>query len=350
MPEEGSRHQSNPPLVRPGFIAKWLLVAMVVGSVLMFAPWFSKGGKGEFDLSQHSVPLEKIVAGGPGKDGIPAIREPQFVSASEASFLQEKDRVLGIRKGDQVKAYPIKILNWHEVVNDTVGQFPVIISYCPLCGTGMAFRAIVGGEKASFGVSGLLYQSDLLMYDHQSKSLWSQISMEAIAGPLTGARLVPIPLDHTTWHDWKSRYPATLVLSPHTGFSRDYSRDPYGSYDQTRDLLFDIDHFDPSYHPKEWIVGIDVQGTFKAFAFSELEKTNGLVKDRLNGQTRYIHFNREARTAFVLDEHGQPVPSVMAYWFAWYTFHPTTQVFHAEEERTEEQGEGEPRNLRKELS
>lgn len=340
MSDVQERTQPKPvqPLVRPAFIAKWILAALVVGGVLMVAPWFSRGGKDSFDLSQHSVPLEKIVSGGPGKDGIPAIIEPKFIQASNVSFLQDDDRILGLYEGSQTKAYPIKILNWHEIVNDKVGDKPVVISYCPLCGTGMAFQAVIHGEDASFGVSGLLYQSDLLMYDHQTDSLWSQVSMEAVAGPLTGARLTPLPLVHTTWRDWKTTHPSTLVLSMETGSSRDYSRDPYGNYDQIRDLMFDVDHFDPSYHPKEWIVGIEIQGSFKAYAFSELERTDGTVTDRLNGQTLRIHFNREARSASVSDEQGKVLPSVMAYWFAWYTFHPKTQVYHVSNARDRSKG------------
>lgn len=332
LQREDNQSQPVRPLVRPVFILKWAVAAVVIGGVLMFAPWFSRGGKDSFDLSQHSVPLEKIVAGGPGKDGIPAITQPNFIEASHASFLREDDRVLGLHKGNDAKAYPIKILNWHEIVNDTFGDDPVVISYCPLCGTGMAFQAVVRGEKASFGVSGLLYQSDLLMYDHQTDSLWSQVSMEAVAGPLTGTRLIPLTLTHTTWSDWKKTHPSTLVLSTETGSSRDYSRDPYGNYDQIRDLMFDVDHFDPSYHPKEWIVGIEVQGQFKAYAFSELERTDGMVTDRLNGQTLRISFNREARSASVSDGKGKVLPSVMAYWFAWYAFHPKTQVYHVSED------------------
>ena len=205
------------PRVRPSFIMKWVLAALAIGCFMIVIPWFSIGGKESFDLSQHAVPLEKIVAGGPGKDGIPAITNPNFLKGADASFLREEDRVLGLGEGSKAKAYPIKILNWHEIVNDRADGKPVVITYCPLCGTGMAFQAVVHGKEVSFGVSGLLYQSDLLMYDHQSESLWSQVSMKAVAGPLTGTKLTPVPLVHTTWGDWKRSHPATQVLSTETG-------------------------------------------------------------------------------------------------------------------------------------
>ncbi len=307
---------------------KVLVAMMVVAAGLLAASWVT--GRGGFDLSTHSVPPEQIMDGGPRKDGIPAILTPRFVTASQADFLNNNDRVLALSRGREAKAYPIKILNWHEVVNDRLDGRPVVVTYCPLCGTGIAFDATIGNATYTFGVSGLLYQSDLLMYDHQTESLWSQISMEAVAGPLTGSKLEPVYLVHTTWGEWKAEHPATQVLSTRTGFFRDYSRDPYDGYAQRRDLMFDVTHFDPTYHPKAWIVGVEIDGTAKAYAFSELEKTETPVRDRVNGRTLVIQFNRQAASATVSDEDGNPIPSVMAYWFAWYAFHPDTTTFQAQ--------------------
>ena len=166
---------------------KWRWMFFVgVGAILILTAWLGLGRTPTtgFDLKKHNVPLDQIVDGGPGKDGIPAILTPRFVPAGEATFLQDADRVLGLTLGAEAKAYPIKILNWHEIVNDTVSGTAVVVTYCPLCGTGIAFDATVQGSLYTFGVSGLLYQSDLLMYDHQTESLWSQISMHAVAGPL----------------------------------------------------------------------------------------------------------------------------------------------------------------------
>lgn len=281
----------------------------------------------DFDLSQHKVPVEQIVPGGPGKDGIPAILRPLFTRAAQATFLADGDRVLGMSHGQEAKAYPVKILNWHEIVNDTIGGQPVAITYCPLCGTGIAFDANVEGRPHTFGVSGLLYQSDLLMYDHQTESLWSQIAMEAIAGPLTGRKLRPVFLEHTTWGDWRIAHPATLVLSPNTGHRRDYDRDPYLGYAQRPDLMFDVTHSNRRYHPKEWVLGVTVDGVSKAYPFSELRKAGGPVSDRVSGRALRIRFDERHRTASVTDERGTPLPSVMAFWFAWYAFHPDTDVF-----------------------
>ena len=128
-----------------------------------------------FDTSRHSIPVDDIYDGGPGKDGIPAILHPKIISAEEAgqTFLKKSDRILGIVQNGQAKAYPIKILNWHEIVNNRIGGGSMVVTYCPLCGTGMVFDTKVNGRKLTFGVSGLLYQSDMLLYDHQTESLWS---------------------------------------------------------------------------------------------------------------------------------------------------------------------------------
>ncbi len=308
-------------------VRRSVVIGLAAGGLLLGALGFSMRSSGDFDLSKHSVPLDQIVSGGPGKDGIPAILKPVFVPVREASFLKDEDRILGLSQGGDAKAYPIKILNWHEIVNDTIGGKPVVVTYCPLCGTGIGFEAAVQGRPHTFGVSGLLYQSDLLMYDHQTQSLWSQISMEAVAGPLTGSKLRHIFLEHTTWGEWRVAHPATLVLATKTGYFRDYDRDPYLGYAQREELMFDTKHFDPRYHPKEWVLGVEVKGAFKAYPFAELKKVKGPLTDQINGQKVRIHFNPRALSASVTDADGRPMPSVMAFWFAWYAFHPDTQVF-----------------------
>lgn len=305
------------------------LSGAAVLAMIMMWPVHAGCTSRDFDLSSHSVPVDQIVQGGPGKDGIPAILRPAFVSASEATFLADEDRVLGIAQGQEAKTYPIKILNWHEIVNDMIGGQPVIVTYCPLCGTGIGFEAEAQGQRHTFGVSGLLYQSDLLMYDHQTNSLWSQIAMEAVAGPRTGTKLAPLFLEHTTWGEWRAAHPTTLVLSPQTGHLRNYQRDPYLGYAQRPDLMFAVTRLDQRYHPKDWVVGIEIKGVFKAYPFSELKKAPTPLTDRVNGRIVRIHYNDRARSASVTDEQGNPLASVMAFWFAWYAFHPDTHVFKA---------------------
>jgi hypothetical protein len=212
-------------------------------------------------------------------------------------------------------------------VNDTFEGTPVVITYCPLCGTGMGFRRKVGNRLLTFGVSGLLYQNDVLMYDHQTESLWSQIAMEAVTGKSLGQRLKPIFIEHTTWADWRTHHPKTLVLSRKTGFSRDYSRDPYEAYALTDQIMFPLTRQDGRLSPKEWVLGVEISGKFKAYPFSLLERIERSLSDSLHKQSFVICWDTHARRAKVFDQSGKPLPTLTAYWFAWYAFHPDTAVF-----------------------
>lgn len=283
-----------------------------------------------FDLDGALVPQDEIMHGGPPRDGIPAIDQPKFLTADQARFLKDNDRVLGIRLDGIAKAYPVRILNWHEIVNDAFGATGrVAVTFCPLCGTGMAYLSEANGRPLSFGVSGLLYNSDVLLYDRQTSSLWSQLLSQAVSGPLKGIRLTAIPLSHTTWADWKKRNPDTLVLSTDTGFARNYARDPYEGYMQDPAIMFPVNGQSTRYHPKEQVIGVEVNGKFKAYPFIELSKRRGEVRDAVGGRTIVVRFDPEHRTGRVADAEGKEIPSVIAFWFAWYAFHRDTEVFRA---------------------
>ncbi|MCG7929014.1 hypothetical protein A3197_16870 [Candidatus Thiodiazotropha endoloripes] len=285
--------------------------------------------KNGFDVTDAIIEVSEILPGGPPRDGIPAIDEPQFVHADDADFLKPEDRILGVERNGIVKAYPINILNWHEIVNDRFRQEPIVITFCPLCGTGMAFEATVRGNPLMFGVSGLLYNSDVLLYDRASESLWSQIMKQSISGKHQGDRLRHVPLQHTNWADWSDRYPDTLVLSDDTGFSRDYQRSPYRGYDKSRDLYFPVEFRSKGYHPKERVLGLEVNGTYKAYPFIELSKTDGLIKENLAGQQLTVKYDIQNQTANAYDLADNLLPSTTAFWFAWYAFHPQTEIFRA---------------------
>lgn len=284
-----------------------------------------------FDVSNAAVPVEAIQRGGPPKDGIPAIDRPKFVVGDQAK-LQADDRVLGVTLDGRARAYPVRIINWHEVVNDSFGDRQVVVTYCPLCGTGMAFYPASGTKKTGFGVSGLLYNSDVLLYDRATLSLWSQILRTAISGPLKGTRLESVALTHTTWADWRRRYPQTEVLSTDTGYARDYERDPYAGYGATQQLMFDVQHRDDRFPAKEWVLGIEAGGTAKAYPFSVLARAvnaNGELVDTVGGKRLRVRYAAQHRTAEALDLDGRPWPGVQAYWFAWVAFHPRTEVLRA---------------------
>jgi len=279
------------------------------------------------DFSKHSIPLNEIYDGGPPKDGIPALFDPGFVSADEADFLRPADRILGLEVGGEAKAYPIKILNWHELVNDHVGGKSVLVSYCPLCGTGMAYDAVIDGKRFLFGVSGKLYNSNVLFYDKETESLWSQLKMEAVTGSMTGKKLQLLPLEHTTWSDWQRRHPQTKVLSLKTGHRRDYFRDPYGDYERNRRIFFPVAHEDARLHPKAWVIGVIINGQAKAYPFQALAQESGPVEDEAGGKKILIDYDTENASAVITDMRGEIIPSVQLYWFAWAAFYPETELW-----------------------
>ena len=305
----------------------WRFVVPIIGVAMGLG---SPALAGAFDLSHASVPEEEIVSGGPPKDGIPALTDPAVMAAEAATFLRPDDRVLGVEWHGQARAYPIQILNWHEVVNDRVGGAPIAVTYCPLCGTGMVFDANHEGTRVTFGVSGLLYNSDVLLYDRTTESLWSQLGMEAVAGPRVGDRLTWLPVAHTTWAAWYAAHPTTDVLSLQTGYRRDYARDPYASYGASARLMFPVRHRDDRLATKAWVLGVLLNGEPKAYPLDRLP--NGpMLEDALGGQQVRIRYDAAARSASVTDQDGQPIPAVQAYWFAWAAFYPDTVIYELEQ-------------------
>ncbi len=286
--------------------------------------------KNGFDLSNASIPAEEIQSGGPPRDGIPALDQPAFKNVEEVNWLDGKDRILGITRNGVSKAYPIRILNWHEIVNDQFKDEHILVTYCPLCRSGMAFISTVDGKTLDFGVSGLLYNSDVLMYDRQTESLWSQLMAKAVSGPMQGIRLDQIAISHTTWQDWQSNHPETKVLSRNTGYDRNYNRDPYSGYDKNNQVYFPVSNEDDTYHRKALVMGV-VQDDFKkAYPFPELKEHKVSFKDQLNDQMVTVYYDAKNNTGKIITEEGEEVPTVITYWFAWSAFYPDSKIFKAE--------------------
>ena len=283
-----------------------------------------------FSLDNSLIDPNDVLHGGPPRDGIPSLTTPHFVAKNEALELADNDRILGLSLAGTSKAYPIRILNYHEIVNDHFKGQAVLISYCPLCGTGMAFESTLDEQALTFGVSGLLYNSDVLMYDHQSDSLWSQIMAKAVSGKHQGKTLNILPVEHTTWGDWKKRHPTTTVLSFDTGFNRNYGKSPYGNYDKSKTLYFPVEHRDRRYHPKEIVLGINVGGQFKAYPMIELNKAKSPLIDSVNDIQFSLVFDSQTRSGRAIDMDGNAYPILRAYWFAWSAFHPKTKVWIGE--------------------
>ncbi|MCB1906630.1 MAG: DUF3179 domain-containing protein [Rhodocyclaceae bacterium] len=305
-----------------------LVVAVVLAVLACDALAQRRNG---FDLSDSEVPPARILAGGPPRDGIPAIDRPIFIDYGAATHLADDDRVLGLEIDGDARAYPVAIMNWHEIVNDEIGGHAVAITYCPLCGSGIAYRSELAGRRLRFGVSGLLYNSDVLLYDRQTGSLWSQIASRAISGPLRGTELPMLALEHTRWADWRSRHPGGRVLSRETGYSRDYSRDPYRRYRLQPGTMFPVAGSDRRYPAKTWVIGLRLGGEARAYPFPQLERVDGgRIDEVVGGRPVTVVFDREHRSARAFDAAGRPLPGITAYWFAWIAFHPDTTVFAAD--------------------
>ena len=308
--------------------ARWLIYPLSLIPVVYLLSGFSFSKDNGFDLTEALIPADQIYNGGPPRDGIPAIDQPNFVRSNNAKFLKQDDRILGLVYEDVTRAYPIKILNYHEIVNDQIHQQAIIISYCPLCGSGMAFKTKFNHRDNTFGVSGLLYNNDMLLYDRETLSLWSQILSKAISGKMKGTQLDLLVLHNTTWKDWLQRYPDTEVLSTNTGYRRQYNRHPYGQYDINSAIYFPIQHSNARYHPKERVIGITIAKKHKAYPISELSKLNkAIIKDTFSGEILTIEFDITNQSAVIYNAERKVLPATMLFWFAWYAFHPDTEVF-----------------------
>lgn len=258
------------------------------------------GQRGSVELPVPESELRR----GASKDAIPAITDPKFgtdwndLSSTvrsrdgfeyESTFeLDSGERVIGVERDGRARAYPLAVLNWHEIVNDDFGG-PLLVTYCPLCGSGLTAERRVGGRETVFGVSGLLWNSDLVMYDRATESLWSQIMATAIRGPETGNTLTLVPSTLTTWGAWQESHPETTVLLPPPASntvggrtSRDYESNPYVGYDESRQIGIGGESYDGRLHPKAEVIGISHGAAARAYPLDAVEE-RGVVNDRVGG-------------------------------------------------------------------
>jgi len=284
------------------------ILAIAVLAALASAEPVEAQVRNGFDLSDALIPVREIRAGGPPRDGIPALTDPSRETVDEAErWLVGKDRVLGLVIDGEAVAYPIRILNWHEVVNDVVAGRAVAVTYCPLCGTGVVFDATLARGRVNFGISGLLYNSDVLLFDRRTESLFSQLMLKAVSGPLSGTELTPLPSQLTTWENWRARQPDTSVLSVATGHVRDYNTDPYRRYRKSSRTLFPVRDADPTRKPKEWAWLVLTGDETRSFRTAE------------GVQLSYDPLARELSAPAGPGEHRIVIPG---YWFALTAFYP----------------------------
>lgn len=327
-----------------------------------------------------TVPREQFADGGVGKDKIPALSNPAFIQPTEATYLAEDDRVIGLMVDGQPYAVPHNILWNHEIANIDLPTLQVAVTYCPLTGSSLAFdRAIIGGNE--FGVSGILFQNNLTMHDRTTReSLWPQMMRQAACGPRLGGSLRMVPVMEMTWEGWQTLHPKTQVLSSDTGYpfgyhTSDYPygnyEEPYGNYEEPTDddLFFPMD-IDTRRLPKERLLGVpDGRQGGMAFPFFELDAHGPIhvAEERVSGQRVVVFWDRTKQGAMAYTPHvdGQrltfevrgerivdaetqstwridgvaiagplaneqlePIAEAyVAFWFAWAAFHPETEVW-----------------------
>ena len=314
----------------------------------------------------HEIRLEEIVWGGVRKDGIPTLVNPVHLPAAEATYLGNDELVFGVEIAGDARAYPLRILDWHEMFNDVVGGVPVALAYCTLCGSGILFETAVAGrpEPFVFGSSGFLYRSNKLMYDRETNSLWNQFLGSPVVGPLTGSgiELEIRPVVITSWGDWRAGHPHTKVLSLETGFARDYSPGrPYGAYFASPDLMFPALVADRRLQPKDYVFALRSGENEKAWPLSAFAGGR-VINDRLgdlvlvligDAATRTVRAYRAGERTFEASEGGLAhvvaggetwrveeealvgaggerltrLPGHIAYWFAWSGFRSDAPLF-----------------------
>lgn len=319
------------------YVVAALMLAVTVASC-------RAGGRQGFDLRHCIIPQDQIVGGGPGKDGIPAITDPEVVPAASAGYLRPEDPVVGVEVGGKTRAYPLRVLVWHENVNDTLGGQPIAVSYCPLCNSAIVFDRKVGGEVREFGISGLLWNSNVLLYDRQGgsakkESLWSQVGMRAVCGPAArrGLKLEALSSQLLSWQRWRRRHPETTVLSLDTGYSRNYGRHPYERYFRSDGLMFPVTSSAAErrrFPNKEQMVVISVGGRLKAYARSEIARVAGgdaRMTDTFAGARMRFTYHRDTDRVSVRflqkPEDGGETAVAHMFWFAWKSVYPDAPVF-----------------------
>ena len=269
------------------------------------------------DFSITSIDFAEILSGGPPKDGIPAILFPKFVDIETAeNWLEPKEPVVQLVVNGVAKAYPIQILMWHEIVNDEIGGVPVLVTFCPLCNTAIAFERTVNGEVFDFGTTGRLRFSNLIMYDRQTETWWQQAEGKGIVGELTGTQLVFVPAAIISWDEFRKAYPEGLVLSRDTGFNRNYGNNPYVGYDDVDKppFLYQGPPTPTELPPVARVLAVEINGEAVAYPYDLMKEVN-VANDSIGGQEIAVFW--EAGTASALDAFevadGKDVGTAIAY-------------------------------------
>jgi len=272
------------------------------------------------NTSIRSIDIDEVLGGGPPKDGIPAIRNPKFISISEALKIEDGEKQgVAVTAGNTTRFYPYSVLVWHEIVNDEIEGIPILVTFCPLCGSAIVFDPTVDGKALEFGVSGKLWESNLLMYDSKDESLWSQSIGEAVVGNQTGKTLDIYPSQLISFSEFKDKYPNGEVLSRDTGYSRNYNLYPYGDYGENNQLIFPVSINDTRLPSKEIMYIVNFEDKSAAFQRSKLIKSGG-VSMQVNNSTLVAEISG-SEIIIKNSKDGNIIPGYHEMWFSWATHH-----------------------------
>ncbi|MEO1054298.1 MAG: DUF3179 domain-containing protein [Bacteroidota bacterium] len=322
--------------------------------------------------SEWLIPLNSVFDGGPGRDGIPSLTSPDRIMASQAGYILEPELVIGYYDGETAIAYPHHILDWHEIVNETVDGFPMAITYCPLTGTGVGWDRTIDGSETEFGVSGLLYNNNLIPFDRSTTSNWTQIGLQSVNGSRIGTRIETFQVVETRWSTWREMFPDTEVVSLETGFDRPYGTYPYGDYRTNHDNIgFPLTRDDRRLNRKERVHGLIINEQAKVYQFSSFIDGN-VIEDSFQSEDVIVVGNRARNfmvsfyaaledgkrpsftyindgRAIMEDDFGNkwdifgyaisgpdqgdrltPTEHFMGFWFSWGAFYPDIEIYEEE--------------------
>lgn len=332
------------------------------------------GGANQADWD---IPITEIFQGAP-RDGIPAISRPEFIPSAQIDFVLASDLIVGIKVGNEIRGYPHPVLDWHEIVNDKIDTSAFALTYCPLTGTAIGWSRVVGGKETTFGISGFLFNTNLMPYDRSTSSIWSQMRLESVNGALREETADVFQVIETTWRTWLEIYPNAPVLSTNTGFDRPYGTFPYlysdrGDYRTEPFLLFPVNVSDNRLEPKDRVVGLQVGAETKVYPIFDFPTDIGVINDTFNGANIVVVGSKQtnggknfgmafgrampdsailtftalqnAFPAVMVDNEGSewdlfgdaltgpragqslpPMNSYIAYWIAWAAFHPGAEI------------------------
>ena len=306
------------------------ICALLLVLVLAVPSFAVEGTINGFVVEQTSIPITHIVRAAPAKDSIASLDAPKFVNVQKVDWMKDEDEVISVTIGFETRAYPLRVLVWHEIVNDQFGDQALAVTYSALSGSAVVFKpgANKDGSPRSFGVSGLLYNSCLLMYDRENEELWSQMRMKGVSGSVMDEPLEMVNSIRTTWGTWKKRNLMGEVLSIETGHDFDYAGEwPYGDYAQQAETIFPFDINRNELPTKERVIGVVEGESARCWPLEKLKEKRELY-DAIGPRPIRVQYDEKNDRVKISDiSTGDEIPVVSLFWFAWQAFYGDTSIW-----------------------